>query len=109
MHAQDHIKHANDLIQGDQQNNVSEVGEVLDIRQIETCSSQEDCLQKLFSCTMTLLAPMLRLQLYRQFETSSSWSCCIHLTVLTSHLATSMPSVHLEKHYMVTGLAVMMK
>ena len=35
MHAQDHIKHANDLIQGDQQNNVSEVGEVLDIRQLK--------------------------------------------------------------------------
>jgi len=40
-HAQDHIKHANDLIQEDQQNNVSEVGEVLDIRQIETCSLQQ--------------------------------------------------------------------
>jgi len=40
-HAQDHMEHADDLIQEDQQNNVSEVGEVLDIRRIETCSSQQ--------------------------------------------------------------------
>jgi len=31
-HAEDHIEHAVDLIQEDQQNTVSEVGEVLDIK-----------------------------------------------------------------------------
>ena len=39
-HAQDHIDRANNLIQEDQWNTVSKVGEVLD-RQIETCSSQQ--------------------------------------------------------------------
>jgi len=39
--AQDHIEHVNDLIQEAQRNTVSEVGEVLDIRRIETCSSQQ--------------------------------------------------------------------
>jgi len=37
-HAEDHIEHADDLIQEDHRNTVSEVGEVLDIRRIETCS-----------------------------------------------------------------------
>jgi len=41
MHVQDHIEHADDLIQEDQRNTASEVGEVLDIRRIETCSSQQ--------------------------------------------------------------------
>ena len=58
---------------------------------------------------MTLLAPMLQPQQYRQFKTSSSRSCHIHLTVLTSHHATSMPSVHLKKYYIVAGLGVMKK
>jgi Transposase. len=44
-----------------------------------------------------------------EFKTSSLRFYHIHLTDLTSHHATFMPLVHLQKHYMVTGLAVMKK
>jgi hypothetical protein len=38
-----------------------------------------------------------------KFKTSSLRYYHIHLKILASHHATSMPLVHLEKHYMFTG------
>jgi len=42
-----------------------------------------------------------------KFETSSFTFCHIHLTVLTPHHATFMPSVNLERHHVVAALAMM--
>jgi len=54
---------------------------------------------------MAVLVPILWSQGYRQFETSSS-RFKVHLTVQTLHRVTFMPLVHLKRHYMVAGLAV---
>jgi hypothetical protein len=72
---------------------------------LQFARKEEDYLQKLFSCTTRMLAPMSRPQQYRQFETWSSRFCHIHLTVLLSHRATFMRLVHLKRYYVVAGLA----
>ena len=101
----DHTQSANAHIQEDRRIIVSEVGQLLGIRQTAE-TIKEDCCQKLFNCTMTMLPPpppllsMLRSQQYRQFEASSSMFCHIHITTSTSHRVTLMSLVH----YVVTGL-----
>jgi hypothetical protein len=76
---------------------------------LQVMTKEEDCCQKLLSCTTTLLTPMSQTQQLTQFDTSSLTFCHIHLTVPTSKHATFIPLVHLQGHYMVTSLAVIMK
>ena len=107
---EDHIEHANAIIQEDRRVTVCEVVEMLDINLKPTIATEDKyCWPTLFCCTSTVLIPMQQPQQDRQFETSSSRFCHIQLTVPSSHHATFMPAVHLKKHYAVAGLAVVKK
>jgi hypothetical protein len=87
---------------------VCEVAETLDIKlKPAIATKQEYCWRELFSCTTTVLSPMLRLQQDRQIETSRSRFCHIHLTAPTSHRAIFLPAVLLKRYYAVVGWAVM--
>jgi hypothetical protein len=72
-------------------------------------AKEEDCCQKLLFSTLTTLAPISWLHQRRQLETSSLRFCHMHLTVLISHHATFLSSVHLKGHYVGAGLAVIKK
>ena len=106
---QDHVERANVLIQEDGRITVSEVAEMLDIRQIEICSLQQKktAVQQCSLAPLQFSLPMVRPQRSRRFETSCWWFCRIHLTVPSSHHATFKPLVHLKRHYVVAGLAYM--
>lgn len=56
---EDHIEHANAVIQEDQRITVCEVAGMLDIKLKPAVATKEDyCWRKPFSCTTTVLIPM---------------------------------------------------